>query len=95
LVSALPLAQSSDPKVQMAGLLGSMYWFGRVGAQVPDQNLEDRIMAEVEQMKTGEVFQAEAKRCGLEMAARGQKLQAIGEDMQKKGKVLQQMENSR
>jgi hypothetical protein len=84
LAAMQPSATKDDAKMN-AVLAGAMYWLGRLDGRTPNLDLEHRLIAEEDSM-TPEIRQAEAERCGAELAARGKMMTEIGDDMSKMGK---------
>ena len=71
-----------------------MYWMGRLDGRTPDLDLENRLIADIKELKP-DALQAEAKRCGAILQVRGKFMTEMGQDMQQKGHQMQQLENSR
>lgn len=81
LLTSSALAGNADPKLKQAGMMSSLYWFGRVEGRLSDTALEERLTKIAETMSP-ELFKAEAKRCGEILQQRGTAMQAIGRGMQ-------------
>ena len=94
-ISTLSLVSSSDPKVQVAGMMAHSYWLGRLDGRAPDLDLESRVIAEMPFLQNSERLRAEMIRCGGEMAARGKAEKDMGDDMQKRGAEMQKLQDSR
>lgn len=71
------MLQAQDRAIAEAGLLGSMYWFGRVDQHLSDHALEEMLAAESLSMTAADI-QLEAQRCGAEMEVRGKAMTDIG-----------------
>ena len=87
LVTSLSLTTSDDQTARTAGLLASLYYFGRLDGRAPNLDLENRMVAEIERM-TPEEIRAEAPRCGSTMKDRGQALTAIGNHLVERGQRM-------
>jgi hypothetical protein len=74
------LVQKADPAQRTAGSMLSMYYIGRLDGRVPKLDLEELILKEGGTMTNAD-FGAEAKRCGETLAARGQEITRIGQDI--------------
>jgi len=94
LIVYMQISSSTDPKLQTAGLIGTMYWLGRLDGRAPDMDLESQIISELKTM-VGERFRAEARRCGEILVVKGKATVDMGHDMIKKGQEMKQLENSR
>lgn len=67
-------ARDKDPNVAQAGRLAAMYWMGRANSIIPDKDIASRFSAEAHAMDNIDV-QADAERCGAEVAAQAQRVQ--------------------
>ena len=94
LIAYMQISSSSDPKLQTAGMIGTMYWLGRLDGRAPGINLESQIISEMKTM-VGDRFRAEARRCGEILVAKGKVTTDMGRDLVKKGQEGLQGENSR
>jgi hypothetical protein len=79
-VVSLQAMQSQDVTVRASGWAGQLYFLGKLNGRTPTLDLENRVLAEVPKM-IGATLQAETKRCGAEMTARGRFEAAMGQDM--------------
>jgi hypothetical protein len=87
LVTSLSLTTSDDQTAKTAGLLASLYYFGRLDGRAPNLDLENRMVGEIEKMTPDEV-RSEAARCGSIMRERGQTLTAIGNHLVERGQRM-------
>jgi hypothetical protein len=69
-----------DPRMQTGGLIGTLYFMGKLDGRAPDLDVESLILAELPKMKD-ESFRIEAQRCAKELQARGDKETAMGQDL--------------
>ena len=77
MIITMSLMSSNDPTQQQQGLMGTLYYVGRLDGRTPDLDLEARLRGEVAQL-TPQVMAAEAQRCSAQLIARGKALQDIG-----------------
>jgi len=78
------LADSADPAAKQLGLIGGMYYQGRVDARVGtmnEQQLQSLFIAEAEAM-TPTVIAELLTSCGREMEEAGKRTQRIGAQME-------------
>jgi hypothetical protein len=86
----MEMSSSQDVKMNTAGIIGAMYWVGRLDGRAPNLDLESRIKSEIPNMNP-DVMQAERQRCGAEMQVRGKVLTEVGRDLVQQGeKALQE-----
>lgn len=83
-VVTLSMMQSSEPQIRTAGQSAFQYWLGRLDGGDPNFDLEGRLPAAIAAM-TPERIASESTRCGQEMIARGNEVQAIGRRMEARG----------
>ncbi len=83
-IVAIQLAGSNQPEIHESGLMGQLYWMGKLDGRTPGLNFEDRVMAELPGM-TGDLFRSELKRCTAELSKRGLAEAEMGKDIQKRG----------
>jgi hypothetical protein len=84
LVVSLTLMNDPEPQRAQAGLMGFLYWLGRLDGAAPEFPLEERIRALAPTLSE-EFLQAEAQRCGREMTERGTEVQTIGQSLTASG----------
>jgi hypothetical protein len=77
LAVAATLASNADPKIQNAGVMASLYYLGKVDGRTPNLDLENRLKQELLQLQPQDL-QADAVRCGAELARRGKAVSDIG-----------------
>ncbi len=80
LVVGMRFAALSDPTYKSAGMMLSLYYFGRLDARVPKLDLGDLTAKEVSAMTPAD-YSSEAKRCGGNLTDKGQELTRIGTDL--------------
>lgn len=83
-IVAIQMAGSDQPDIQQSGLMGQLYWLGKLDGRTPGLNFEDRVMTELPKM-TGDLFRTELARCTAELSQRGQAEAEMGRDIQKRG----------
>ena len=88
-VVGMKMAELADTKVKSSGTLLALYYIARLDGRVPGLDLEGQIMNQIKAMTSAD-YQSEALRCGAELQAKGQKITAIGEALNKR----QQQEDS-
>lgn len=76
------MAGSADPATKNAGLMGALYYAGRVQGANPDKDALDMVVAALSQPGSDATFQAAAPRCAQEMTA-------LGKHWTERGKALQ------
>jgi hypothetical protein len=84
LIVGAKLLSQSDATKKSAGMMLTIYYFGRLDAHIPKLDVESLIMKEVDSM-TPQDFVAEAKRCGNNLAVKGQEMSRIGQDLSRLG----------
>ncbi|HKD46984.1 MAG TPA: hypothetical protein VKB67_04820 [Rhizomicrobium sp.] len=89
----MQMGSSKEPGVQSAGIMGTLYFMGKLDGRNPDLDLENAILTEIPKLRGG-VFNDEAARCQSELQARGQAETAMGKDMQQRAAKMQQEQNS-
>src|SRR5215469_3764093 len=87
------LGSSKEPGVQNAGIMGALYFMGKLDGRTPDFDLETAILTEIPKLRGG-VFNDELARCERELQARGEAEAAMGKDMQQRAAKTQQEQNS-
>ena len=83
-IVAIQMAGSEQPDLHESGLMGQLYWMGKLDGRTPGLNFEDRVMAELPRM-TGDFFRVELTRCTAELSKRGLAEAEMGRDIQKRG----------
>ena len=76
----MQMGATDDPRMQTGGLIGTLYFMGKLDGRAPDLDVESLILAELPKMKE-ESFRIEAQRCAKELQARGDKETAMGQDL--------------
>jgi hypothetical protein len=71
------LASNADPKIQNAGVMASLYFLGKLDGRTPTLDLESRLKDELLKYNPQDL-QADATRCGGELAVRGKAISDIG-----------------
>src|SRR5664279_2284645 len=94
-VVSVQMLSTTNTAVQMAAMMAHGYWLGKVDGLIPQQELEDRVIAEFSNLSNPDVFKAEATRCGLEMMARGKAEADMGKDMTARGQKMMEQQNTR
>jgi hypothetical protein len=79
-VIGLKIAGMVDASRQSAGTMLALYYIGRLEGRVPELEIEDLIVNEVQKMMPSE-FDAETKRCGLGLSKKGLEITKIGNDV--------------
>jgi hypothetical protein len=69
-----------DDAHKSAGMMLTIYYFGRLDAHVPKLDVESLLIKEVGTM-TPEGYEADVKRCGNNLASKGQEISRIGQDL--------------
>jgi len=87
LVVGMKISALTDATYKSAGMMISMYYFGRLDAHVPKLDIEDLIVKEVTTMTQSD-FGSEAKRCGGNLTTKGQEMTKIGEDLIERGQKM-------
>jgi hypothetical protein len=87
LVVGIRFAALSDATYKSAGMMLSMYYFGRLDAHVPKLDIEDLIVKEVTTMTQAD-YGSEAQRCGGDLTAKGQEMTRIGKDLVERGNKM-------
>ena len=77
-VAAILMTTEDVEGAQAAGLMGSMYYFGRIDGRAPDADLEQGIVDASLTISNAAKFAAEAELCGALLAARGKILEQAG-----------------
>jgi hypothetical protein len=83
LAVSLDLSGSQDPDDQSLGMLGTMYWLGRLDGRTPAQDLEKQMQAGAFDMRPVDE-KAEAARCAQVMTTRGPVLTKLGAEKQQR-----------
>ncbi len=81
-VVAMGLTQSPDPQVKALAAAATLYYVGRLDGRAPDLDLEPAMVRQVNSMSMDDM-RGELQRCAGALQARGDKLKAIGADLQK------------
>ena len=92
-IVAIRMADSKEPAIQTSGLMGQLYWMGKLDGRTPGLDMETAVMAELPKM-LGDLFQSESQRCGKELRERGKAEVEMGQDMQKRAAEILKQENS-
>lgn len=87
LVVGMRFAALSDATYKSAGMMLSMYYFGRLDAHVPKLDIEDLIVKEITTMTSAD-YGSEAKRCGSNLTEKGQEMTRIGKDLIERGQKM-------
>jgi hypothetical protein len=82
----MAIGTSDKPDLQAAAIVGTFFWYGRLSGKLDDTELEKRVSTVIE-AQTPDGLQADAQRCGAEMAQRGQAMRLLGEHLQEKGQA--------
>lgn len=83
-VVGMKMAELADAKAKSSGTLLALYYIGRLDGRAPGLDLEAQILSQMKSLSPAE-YKSEAQRCGAELQAEGQKITAIGEDLNKRG----------
>jgi hypothetical protein len=94
LIVTFKATSSENPAAKTAGLIGSMYFLGRLDGRTPNADLESQIIAQIKTMTSAD-YKAEAVRCGEILVVKGKTTTDMGHDLMKKGQQMMQLENSR
>jgi hypothetical protein len=89
LVVYMRIGASDVPQTQLAGMLGTLYYMGKLDGRTPGLDIENTVLAELPKM-TADVFRTEAGRCGKEMQARGAAESAMGQDLERRAQKMEQ-----
>ena len=81
-VVAMGLTQSPDPQVKALAAAASLYFVGRIDGRAPDLDLEAMMIRQVNSMSMDDM-RGELQRCAGILQTRGDRLKAIGADLQK------------
>ena len=82
LVTTFIMADSKEDQIKQAGALGAFYYLGKIEGRSPGADL-DKPIIELAGKLTAEDIKAYGERCGAELKAEGQSVQALGERLQK------------
>ena len=93
-IVAIRMADSQEPAIQTSGLMGQLYWMGKLDGRTPGLDMETAVMAELPKM-LGDLFQSESARCGKELRERGKAEVEMGKDMQKRAAEILKQGKSR
>jgi len=83
LVVGMNLMDASDPHIQASGRVAMAYYLGRLDGRSDRPYLESLLIQQAAQMTRAD-YQAEARRCGERLKARGQQIVTMGEDMERR-----------
>ncbi|HEX4196207.1 MAG TPA: hypothetical protein VHZ26_02070 [Caulobacteraceae bacterium] len=75
------LMNSSDRNQRAAGLIGSLYFMGRLDGRSPTLDWNKRLTAEMAAMSGSDLTAASAA-CGAIMAAQGRRMGEMGKEVQ-------------
>ena len=76
-IIAFNMAGSDNPNFRTQGVMGSLYYLGKLDGRTPGLDLEARVRAEVTKM-TPEQSKIEGQRCAAELGQRSKALQEMG-----------------
>ena len=74
---------SSDPQVRAVGMIGAMFFAGKIFGASPNIDLEAALENVARELSGGP--QPMLERCGKEMEQRGNQIQAVGRQLAAKG----------
>lgn len=83
----LTMAGESDPATKNAGLMGALYYAGRVQGANPDKDPLDMVIAAMSRPDAERIFLAAAPRCSKEMMDFGQHWIDRGQQLQDAAKA--------
>jgi hypothetical protein len=78
------LQGSPDPQIRTIGMMGGMFFAGKIFGAVPDIDLEAALEKVAREVSTTTPQQT-LQRCGKEMEQRGNQIQAVGRKLSAKG----------
>lgn len=84
LVAVTQLTASNDEAAKSAGLLGSMFFAGKIFGAQPDIDLDQSLLQAAKRIKPEQISSL-LKRCGSEMQERGDQIQAAGRFLSSQG----------
>ena len=82
LVASLALSGNDNAALSRSGLMGAVYFLGKVDGELPGADLEPMLRKEAANISQQEE-RALLQKCGTELKQRGEYLQAIGKGMEK------------
>ncbi len=80
LVLGMSILKFGDAQHRPIGTMLMTYYVGKITGRTPDLDLESAINRQLRRMKPAD-YEAEARRCGAEVTAKGRQLARIGRDM--------------
>ena len=84
LVATNMLAQNKESAVATAGLMGSLYFLGRLDPALEEVEAERQLIEMITKLDAAEL-QRDLERCGAEMKTKGAMLQRIGQKIKAVG----------
>lgn len=88
LAAFLTMAGDTDPEIKNAGLMGALYYAGRVQGANPGKDPIDLVIPVFDLPNAGALIDAAAVRCGEEMQVMGRRWIERGEEMQRASKGI-------
>lgn len=85
LVVGARLASSSDWRERQRGSIMAIYFLGRIDGRSPHVDLQMLLKREAKKMTVAELKRA-ARRCNVELSARGAEIAQIGKTLEQLGK---------
>jgi len=82
-VVGLRMVEMTTPQPRAAGMMLAIYYLGRLDSGAPDAEVEGLIEKEAREMTEAQ-FRANAVRCGKALSLKGQEIQKIGADLNRK-----------
>ena len=86
LVVTFIMADSKDEGTKTAGALGAFYFLGKLQAKTPNADLDKPIL-DLAPKLTAETIKTFGERCGAELKAESQAINALSERLQKAGQA--------
>ena len=84
-VVALHMLSAGAPEQRAAGMMVAMYYFGKIDARSPREDVENLIEQEARRM-TPAVVRSDAARCGEPLQRKSEEITRIGMDLAAVGK---------
>jgi hypothetical protein len=94
LVVASQMSASDNPSLKASALPAWLYYLGRLDGHNPKLDLEKSLIAELSKM-TPQQLQAAAASCGNALAARGQVVTTMADDLVQRGQQLSRQTSGR
>jgi hypothetical protein len=86
-IVGMRLAGMTDPTARSSGMMGALYYLGRVEGRTPKLDVETLMIEQISKMTSSD-YSSETQRCGNGLTAKGKQISQIGKDMIERGQKM-------